>query len=77
MGFEEMKYERVPAKMSSGLSEEEQKAMLEELAREKGIEIIDNPQSLKPGDKVLTMDKFNQLVEVEVPEEYQTAKKSR
>lgn len=67
-----MKYDRVDYKVNQGLSEAEQRAMIEELAREKGIEIIDNPQQLKPGDKVLTLDKFNQIVETEVPKEYQT-----
>lgn len=74
MGMRKMKYDRVDYKVNQGLSEAEQRAMIEELAREKGIEIIDNPQQLKAGDKVLTLDKFNQIVETEVPEEYQTQK---
>jgi len=74
MGMRKMKYDRVDYKVNQGLSEAEQRAMIEELAREKGIEIIDNLQQLKSGDKVLTLDKFNRIVETEVPEEYQTEK---
>lgn len=74
MEMRKMKYDRVDYKVNQGLNEAEQRAMIEELAREKGIEIIDDPQQLKPGDKVLTLDKFNQIVETEVPEEYQAQK---